>query len=45
MMVFTGGQERTTLEYKNLLAKAGFRRLQIVLTPASVSILEACLVP
>ena len=41
MLVGPGGQERTGLEYKALLAKAGFRLTQIVPTESPMSVLDA----
>ncbi len=36
-----GGQERTETEYRELLAKAGFRLARAVPTASPVSVLEA----
>lgn len=41
MLVFPGGQERTEAEYRELLAKAGFRLSRVVPTASVVSIVEA----
>jgi hypothetical protein len=41
MLVLTGGQERTEQEYRELLAKAGFRLSQVVPTESTVSVIEA----
>jgi PPOX class F420-dependent enzyme/OxyR family protein len=41
MLVNFGGRERTTVEWEDLLAKAGFRLARIVPTRANVSIIEA----
>ena len=41
MLVGPGGQERTEPEYKELLAKAGFRLNRLVPTPSPVSLVEA----
>lgn len=40
MMVTTGGRERTTDEYRDLLETSGFTLLRIIPTRASVSIIE-----
>lgn len=44
-MVISGVQERPAVEYKNLLKKAGFRKLLVVEISAPVSMTEVCLVP
>ena len=41
MLVMTGGKERTAEEYRQLLARAGFRLNQVILTPCDLSIIEA----
>jgi SAM-dependent methyltransferase len=41
MLVMTGGKERTAEEYRQLLARTGFRLNQVILTPSELSILEA----
>lgn len=41
MLVLPGGQERTEEEYRQLLAKAGFRLTQVIPTSSDVSIVEA----
>jgi hypothetical protein len=41
MLVLTKGQERTELEYRELLAKAGFRLERVVSTESPVSVVEA----
>jgi hypothetical protein len=41
MLVMTGGRERTSEEYRNLLAKAGFRVTRVVPTASPMSIVEA----
>jgi len=41
MLVLTGGQERTEQEYRELLAKAGFRLSKVVPTESTVSVIEA----
>ena len=41
MLVVLGGLERTTLEYRNILDKAGFDVARVIPTTAPVSILEA----
>ena len=41
MLVGPGGQERTTEEYRALLAKAGFRLTRVVPTASPVSVVEA----
>jgi hypothetical protein len=41
MLLLPGGQERTEAEYRDLLAKAGFRLTRIVPTTAEVSVIEA----
>jgi O-methyltransferase domain/Dimerisation domain len=43
MLAVTGGQERTELEYRALLDKAGFRLTQVVPTNSAVSVVEALL--
>ncbi|MGO4670930.1 methyltransferase [Bosea sp. 2RAB26] len=41
MLVLPGGQERTEEEYRQLLAKAGFRLTRVIPTSSDVSIVEA----
>ena len=41
MLTLPGGQERTEEEYRQLLAKAGFRLTQVVPTESAVSVVEA----
>jgi hypothetical protein len=41
MLTLTGGQERTELEYRALLDKAGFRLTRVVPTESAVSVIEA----
>lgn len=41
MLVMTGGKERTAEEYRQLLARAGFRLNQVILTSSDLSIIEA----
>ncbi len=41
MLVMPGGQERTTEEYRALLAKSGFRLERVVPTDSAVSVVEA----
>jgi hypothetical protein len=41
MLVMTGGKERTAEEYRHLLARAGFRLNQVILTSSELSIIEA----
>ncbi len=41
MLVLTGGRERTTEEYRRLLARAGFRLNQVIPTAAELAIFEA----
>jgi hypothetical protein len=41
MLVVPGGQERTSVEYEALLAKAGFRVERVVPTESAVSVVEA----
>jgi hypothetical protein len=41
MLVLTGGKERTEEEYRRLLARAGFRLNEMILTPCDLSIIEA----
>jgi O-methyltransferase domain len=41
MLVVTGGKERTTEEYRELLAKGGFRLNKVVPTAAELVIIEA----
>ena len=41
MLVMTGGRERTGAEYRDLLAKAGFKLTRIVPTPSPMSVVEA----
>jgi len=43
MLVGPGGQERTEVEYRALLEKAGFRLTRIVATESAVSVVEAVL--
>ncbi|MEO6528716.1 MAG: methyltransferase [Gemmatimonadaceae bacterium] len=42
MLVLFGAAERTAREYDALLAKAGLRITRVIPTPASASIIEAC---
>ena len=44
MLVSTGGQERTEVEYGSLLAKAGFRLTRVVPTSSAASIVESMVV-
>jgi hypothetical protein len=41
MMVMTGGAERTEVEYRDLLAKSGFRMERVVATRSPFSVIEA----
>lgn len=41
MLVMTGGKERTAEEYRQLLARAGFRLNQVIITSSDLSIIEA----
>ena len=41
MMVMTGGAERTEAEYRDLLAKSGFRIERVVATRSPFSVIEA----
>jgi hypothetical protein len=41
MMVMTGGRERTEAEYRDLLAKSGFRLQRVVATSSPFSLIEA----
>jgi hypothetical protein len=41
MLVVPGGRERTEMEYRDLLAKAGFRLTRVVPTASPVSVVEA----
>lgn len=41
MLVYSGGRERTELEYRNLLRVAGFSVSRVVSTASAVSIIEA----
>jgi hypothetical protein len=41
MLVITGGKERTTEEYRELLASAGFRLNKVVSTPSGMVVLES----
>jgi O-methyltransferase domain len=41
MLVTTGGKERKAEEYRQLLASAGFRLNQVILTSSVLSIIEA----
>jgi O-methyltransferase domain len=41
MLVWTGGQERTEPEYRELLDKAGFRLTRVVPTESAASVVEA----
>ena len=41
MLLVTGGRERTTEEYRELLASTGFRLNRIISTPAQFAVLEA----
>ena len=43
MLTLPGGQERTEEEYRQLLAKAGFRLMRVVPTESAVSVVEAVL--
>jgi hypothetical protein len=40
MMVMTGGAERTEIEYRELLAKSGFRMDRVTPTPSPFSVIE-----
>jgi hypothetical protein len=44
MMVMTGGAERTEVEYRDLLAKSGFRIERVAATRTPFSVIEAALV-
>jgi hypothetical protein len=41
MLVHPGGRERTAAEYRDLLARAGFRMTRVIGTPGPMSIVEA----
>src|SRR5215472_6538328 len=41
MLVLTGGRVRTVREYRDLLARGGFRLNQVIPVPGGVSLLEA----
>jgi ubiquinone/menaquinone biosynthesis C-methylase UbiE len=41
MMVMTGGVERTEVEYRDLLAKSGFRMDRVTATHSPLSVIEA----
>jgi hypothetical protein len=41
MLLFTGGCERTEEEYRDLLARAGFRLTKIVPTASPYSVIES----
>ena len=41
MLVYVGGRERTAVEYRDLLATAGFEMKQVIPTAANVSVIEA----
>ena len=41
MLIMTGGKERTIEEFRQLLAKAGFRLNRVIPTSSEVSIIEA----
>jgi ubiquinone/menaquinone biosynthesis C-methylase UbiE len=41
MMVMTGGAERTETEYRDLLAKSGFRMERVAATRSPFSVIEA----
>jgi SAM-dependent methyltransferase len=41
MLVMTGGKERTAEEYRQLLARSGFRLNQVIPTASDLSIIEA----
>ncbi|HEV2490714.1 MAG TPA: methyltransferase [Candidatus Acidoferrales bacterium] len=41
MLVLTGGKERTTEEYRELLASAGFRLNKVVPTPSGMIVIES----
>jgi hypothetical protein len=41
MLVVPGGLERTTTEYENVLAVAGFELSRVIATKAAISILES----
>lgn len=43
MALSSGGKERTELEWKNLLSRAGFPRYKITKIPTLLSIIEAFL--
>lgn len=44
MPVHTGGRERTTAEYSNLLSQAGFRLNRVIPTAGPAAIVDAALV-
>jgi hypothetical protein len=41
MLVLTGGRERSTDEYRDLLATTGFRLNRVVPTPSQFAVIEA----
>ena len=41
MLVYVGGRERTAVEFRDLLATAGFEMKQVIPTAANVSVIEA----
>jgi hypothetical protein len=41
LMILIGGKERTSAQYAELLASAGFRLNRVVMTASSVAIVEA----
>lgn len=41
MLVLTGGRVRTVREYRDLLARGGFRLNQVIPVPGGVNLLEA----
>ena len=43
MVIFPGGKERTSEEYRALLEAAGFRLTRVIPTPQQMSLIEAVL--
>jgi len=41
MLLMTGGRERTAQEFRELLAKAGFRLTQVIPTKSPYCVVEA----
>jgi hypothetical protein len=41
MLAMAGGRERTEPEYRELLARAGFRLRRVITTPVMVDVIEA----